>query len=187
MVFGKCLECSFGLTPLSPRAELRLKHCAKCCHKGTQKFCWSLHWRLSHIEITGKLSKVAGAWALQIKQRRASIHSLTTILQRQRKGTHRLLPVWKMLTNHKLVVMLESCMPSAADEGWHSPKRPYSTVAVNSLWVCTEVSFPFFCSTKTGLGVIHVTVVCMWGLCMSVQVIRELRRYQVVVSWRQET
>ena len=38
-----------------------------------------------------------------------------------------------------------SCMPSAADEVWHSPKRPYSTVAVNSSWVCTEVSCPFFC------------------------------------------
>ena len=37
-----------------------------------------------------------------------------------------------------------SCMPSAADEGWHSPKKPYSTVAVNTSWVCTEVSCPFF-------------------------------------------
>ena len=48
-----------------------------------------------------------------------------------------------------------SCMPSAADKGWHSLKRPYSTVAVNSLSVCTEVSCYFFLSRLTLLLVMH--------------------------------
>ena len=51
----------------------------------------------------------------------------------------------QFLSKHVAVAASGSCMPSAADEGWHSPKRPYSTVAVNSSRVCTEVSCPFFC------------------------------------------
>ena len=56
-----------------------------------------------------------------------------------RKGTNRLLRISGYLAASG------SCMPSAADKGWHFLKRPYSTVAVNSSLVCTEVSCPFFC------------------------------------------
>ena len=33
------------------------------------------------------------------------------------------------------LVASEHCLPTAADERWHSLRRPYSTVAVNSLSV----------------------------------------------------
>ena len=38
------------------------------------------------------------------------------------------------------LVTSRCCLPSAADEEWHSSKRPNSTTAVNSLPVFTEVS-----------------------------------------------
>ena len=35
------------------------------------------------------------------------------------------------------------CLPSAADEGWHSAKRPYSTVAVQQFVIFTAVNILF--------------------------------------------
>ena len=39
------------------------------------------------------------------------------------------------------------CWPSAADEEWYSPKRPSSTVAVNSSEPNTKASALFLCYT----------------------------------------
>ena len=54
--------------------------------------------------------------------------------------------VWNLPTNHERVVAWYVAsghsLPIAADEGWHSLKRPYRTVAVNSWSVFTEVSTP---------------------------------------------
>ena len=41
--------------------------------------------------------------------------------------------VQELPTNHKQVVASGHCWPSAADEEWYSPKRPSSTVAVQTV------------------------------------------------------
>ena len=44
------------------------------------------------------------------------------------------------------LVISGRCWPSAADEEWHSPKRPYSTLAVNRSELNTKLSAFFFCT-----------------------------------------
>ena len=52
------------------------------------------------------------------------------------------------------------CLPSASDEGGHSPKRPNSTVDVNSSSASTEVSTTFLLQGPKGSR-LHYTVLCV--------------------------
>ena len=51
--------------------------------------------------------------------------------------------MWALGRGFGAFVISGRCWPSAADEEWYSPKRPYSTVAVNRSELNTKVSaFP---------------------------------------------
>ena len=62
------------------------------------------------------------------------------------------------------LVTSRRCLPSAADEGWHSPKRTNSTVAVNSSSVFTEASkyHPFITRSQWQQAPLH-TLKTSWS------------------------
>ena len=103
------------------------------------------HWR-TYI-VTWK-TQGGLAHDLYLSQFYFTLHKLA-FLCFQTKRRFNTTAVWKMLSNHNISGCLAasgSCMPSAADEGWHSSKRPYSTASTVRQFVQRYVSCPFFLS-----------------------------------------
>ena len=63
--------------------------------------------------------------------------------------------VWNQSWISGCLVASGRCLPSAADKGWHSPKRPYGTLAVNSF---TEISGTFLFHIQFPLDRISFTL-----------------------------
>ena len=70
--------------------------------------------------------------------------NFTSVFRAKRQLTsHSALEVADQSQTSGCLVTSGRCWPSAADEEWYSPKRPSSTVAVNSSELNTKVSAPF--------------------------------------------